>query len=153
MPPTAAVIFPQVGFAFHVVVDGIGGAAFSEVSGLEANVKFDEVRAGGENGFVYRLPTRTEFGNLTLKRGWVDTAFFRWLLDRAAQPHKNTRKKVTVHLMDRRTKEPVVGGTWTFVDAFPVKWSGPSLKAGDNAVAIESLELAHHGFQPKSTQN
>src|SRR5438046_200364 len=98
MPPTAVDVFPHTGFAFYVEVQGIGGAAFSEVSGLEANMKFDEVRAGGENGFVYRLPTRTEFGNLTLKRGWVDTKIFRWMLDRATRPSKSTRKQVTVYL-------------------------------------------------------
>jgi len=155
MPPTAVDVFPHIGFAFYVEVQGIGGAAFSEVSGLEASMKFDEVRAGGENGFVYRLPTRTEFGNLVLKRGWVDTAIFRWMLDRATRPRHSTRKTVTIFLVDRRTKLPPDDGTGTFkfVDAFPVKWSGPSLKAGDNAVALETLELAHHGFQRSTGQN
>lgn len=148
MAETGAAVFPHLSFAFQVVVDGLGGvAAFSEVSGLEASVKFDEVRAGGENGFVYRLPTRTEFGNLTLKRGWVDNEFFRWMLDRGTQPKESTRRSVTVQLVDRHTKRPVRGASWTFVQAFPVKWSGPSLKASENAVAIESVELAHHGFQ------
>jgi phage tail-like protein len=138
---------PHLNFVFQVIVDGLSGAAaFSEVAGLEASMKPDEVRAGGENDFVYRLPTRTEFGNLTLRRGWVDPAFFRWLLERAEHPTLSNRKNVTVNLVDRRTKNPVPGASWTFARAFPVKWSGPNLKAAENAIAIESVELAHHGF-------
>lgn len=142
---------PHPSFAFQVRVDGLPGCegAFSEVAGLEATVKVDEVRSGGENDLVYRLPTRTEFGNLTLIRGWVDPAFFEWLLDRARQPRTGTRMNVTVSLVDRRTRRPVKGATWTFTDAFPVKWSGPNLKATDNAIAIERVELAHHGFLHK----
>jgi phage tail-like protein len=36
---------------------------------------------------------------------------------------------------------------WTLDKAFPVKWVGPSFKSDEAAVAIESLELAHHGIQ------
>jgi len=35
---------------------------------------------------------------------------------------------------------------WTLNDAFPVKWVGPTFKSGEAAVAIESLEFAHHGI-------
>ncbi len=46
-------------------------------------------------------------------------------------------------LIDQRGRKVV---DWTFRDAYPVKWSGPSFKAGDNAIAIESIELAHNGL-------
>jgi phage tail-like protein len=32
---------------------------------------------------------------------------------------------------------------WNFVNAWPTKWTGPSFNAMGNAVAIESLEIAH----------
>jgi hypothetical protein len=32
------------------------------------------------------------------------------------------------------------------MDAYPVKWSGPSMKAGAAEMAIEALELVHTGF-------
>jgi phage tail-like protein len=35
---------------------------------------------------------------------------------------------------------------WTLEDVFPAKWTGPTLDVGANAVALEILELAHHGF-------
>jgi len=37
---------------------------------------------------------------------------------------------------------------WTFVDAFPVSWKGPTLSAASDEVATEVLEIAHHGLGP-----
>jgi phage tail-like protein len=36
--------------------------------------------------------------------------------------------------------------SWNFRDAYPVKWSGPELRGDSNSVAVESIELAHHGI-------
>jgi phage tail-like protein len=36
---------------------------------------------------------------------------------------------------------------WNFVKAWPAKWTGPSLSAKSNDVAIETLELAHEGLE------
>ena len=36
---------------------------------------------------------------------------------------------------------------WAFYDAFPVRWSGPTLSASASDVATETLEIAHHGFR------
>ena len=36
---------------------------------------------------------------------------------------------------------------WDFVEAYPVKWVGPQFQASGNAVAIETLELAHRGMK------
>jgi hypothetical protein len=35
---------------------------------------------------------------------------------------------------------------WDFRDAYPVKWSGPELKADSGTVAVESVELVHRGL-------
>ena len=36
---------------------------------------------------------------------------------------------------------------WNVRAAWPVKWSGPAFDAGSDAIAIESLELAHEGIE------
>jgi phage tail-like protein len=129
--------------------DAIGH--FGEVSGLELSVKFDEVREGGANSYVHKLPTRIEYGNLTLRRGVTTSkTFLRWCMNMGSRDTAE-RRPVTIKLV-RRSKATVAGAPpdvilqWVFQKAFPVKWSGPSLKAGDNSVAIESLELAHDGL-------
>jgi phage tail-like protein len=36
---------------------------------------------------------------------------------------------------------------WNFRAGIAVKWTGPELNAMESAVAIESLEIAHHGLK------
>jgi phage tail-like protein len=136
---------PLAAFQFKVDLGNQASiAVFSECSGLEMSVKYDEIKEGGQNGFVHRLPTRVEYGNLVLKRGTTtDTEFFDWCA--GALRGRIQRRLVTVTLVALDTQATIF--TWTFVDAYPVKWSGPSLKASDSTVAIESLELAHRGLQ------
>jgi phage tail-like protein len=38
---------------------------------------------------------------------------------------------------------------WNLKRPFPVKWIGPDLKAAGNEIAIETLEIAHEGFELK----
>lgn len=145
MPNTGKRVDPFGQYRFCVLIDGsVDVAEFSECSGLEATVKFDEVREGGENGFVHRLPGRVEYGNLVLKRGFAKSnELFRWFVT-VFNRSSIERKEITVRLVDQRGAMVM---QWHFQKAYPVKWSGPSFKAGDNTIAIESLELAHNGLQ------
>jgi phage tail-like protein len=52
-------------------------------------------------------------------------------------------KTIAVILMDSQKNELK---RWTFQKAFPVKWTGPDLKAETNTIAIESVEIAHQGL-------
>ena len=36
--------------------------------------------------------------------------------------------------------------SWIFRAGIAAKWMGPELKAQEDAVAIEGLEIAHHGI-------
>ena len=152
---TAARVEIYATFQFQVEIQGLSVATFSECGGLEMNVKVDEIREGGLNEYVHKLPGRVEYGNLILKRGFVPVAggggpseFFNWCLSAFNRPGNTVqRHDVTVTLFGQGKTGPIFA--WTFRDAYPVKWSGPSFRAGDNAVAIESLELAHHGLLPR----
>jgi phage tail-like protein len=41
--------------------------------------------------------------------------------------------------------------SWTLANAYPVSWSGPTMDAKQNAVAIETLTIEHGGFLPPSS--
>ena len=148
---------PFATYQFQVEIEGKRVASFSECGGLEVSVKYDEVREGGQNEFVHRLPGRVEYGNLVLKRGYVPSSgsaeglseFFRWCLTGLNRPGSQVeRRSVTVTLVSLGDGKRI--HSWEFRRCYPVKWSGPSFKAGDNAIAIESLELAHEGLQIQS---
>src|SRR5215813_13167662 len=133
---------PLVAFRFKVEIDNIIEAGFAECSGLQVETELQEVREGGENAFWHKLPKGSKHVNLTLKRGITDSEVL-WNWHKDVVNGKVQRKMVCVVLLDSRGQET---WRWSLKDAFPVKWLGPELKADSNTVAIESLELAHHGL-------
>ena len=117
---------------------------FQEVTGLAAEVAVEEVREGGLNEYAHKLPTGAKYGNLVLKRGFItDSAVFDWC--RAALENFDFQPlDVDVSLLDEK-HEPLAA--WQFMGAWPVKWSVSDFKAQENALAVESLELAYRMFR------
>jgi phage tail-like protein len=125
-----------------VKVEGITQAVFTEVTGLALEVATEDVEEGGRNDFVHRVPGRCKVTNLVLKRGMTKSNdFLKWHLD-VAQGKINPRS-LSVIVFNTDGSESM---RWNFINAYPVKWTGPQFKASDNGAAIESLELAHEGF-------
>jgi phage tail-like protein len=144
----SGVEYPPPGFHFKVEfrIDGVGDgdARFQEVSGLSREVGVEEYIEGGENRFVHRLPMRAKYGNLVLKRGVLaDSGLVSWFVD-AVENFEFAPAEVTVTLLNEE-HEPIMG--WSFAKAWPVKWAVGDLKAQENAVAVESIELAYQYFR------
>jgi phage tail-like protein len=134
------------GCRFYVQVDGWTQAVFTEVTGLAMEMAVEDIEEGGLNDFVHRLPGRCKTTNLTLKRGLTNSNDFLVWSQKVAKGEdiKNQKKNVSVILFNLDGTESM---RWEFTKAYPVKWSGPSFKADDNAVAVETLELAHEGMK------
>lgn len=131
-----------LGLRFAIEIDAQIIANFSECSGLDATIQLEKWDEGGLNHTSRKFPSRTDFGNLTLKHGVTDGSdLYDWFL--RVMQGGDDRKLVSVILMTEALEEIV---RWEFVNAFPVKWSGPSLQAGSSGVSIETLELAHEGL-------
>jgi len=135
--------FPYATFKFLVEFDGFIVASFAECSGMQAETEFDEVQEGGVNDFRHKLPKASKYANLTLRRGLTDSDVL-WSWHRDVLAGQVRRKAVSVIVWDKKTTDEK--WRWVFDQAYPVKWMGPELKADGSAVAIETLELAHHGF-------
>jgi phage tail-like protein len=134
---------PYQSFNFLIEVQGLIAGGFSEVSGIQAETEVEEIKEGGVNDHVHKLPKATKYPNVAFKRGITDSdTLWRWHQDVIAG--KFERRTVFVVLRDASGDEK---WRWSFIDAYPVKWIGPDLKADSSAVAIESLELAHDGFK------
>jgi phage tail-like protein len=136
--------YPYVAQRFAVEIEGLVVAGFAECSGLGAEVELEEIQAGGENRYRIRLPKGTKYGNLILKRGLTDSKVL-WDWHREVVKGTVKRKNVSVIVWDGSSRQNE-RWRWQFLGAFPVKWSGPELKADGNTVAIEVLELAHNGL-------
>jgi len=119
-------------------VDTIG--YFSHCSGLELSFDVMEYQEGGNNDFVHRLPGTLRYPNLVLSRGLTEQeALLKWFM---ATRTEAERKEITLTL-----KTGTVERVWTFADAFPVKWTGPTLDAETGDIATETLEIAHTGLK------
>ena len=133
---------PLTSFRFLVEIDNLVVGGFSEISGLQVETEIEEYREGGNNTFVHKLPKFSKYPNLTLKRGLTDsTVLWNWYQEVVSGTIE--RKNGSIILLDYAGSEK---WRWNFIQAYPVKWGGPDLKADSNTFAIETLELAHNGF-------
>lgn len=135
---------PFIGTKFWIEIDGVAVAYFTECSGLNAETETTEYAEGGVNDYVHKLPVRTKFTNVTLKRGWVSTDEL-WTWYKNVVDGKVQRRSVSIILYENRvTGTAKERGRWNLQGAYPVKWQGPTFKADSDTVAVESLELAHN---------
>jgi len=133
---------------FLVELGGVIVAGFTEVSGLEVELQFEEYHEGGQNAFVHRLPGPARYPRtLVLRHGLTD-------LDDLWSWHVNsvrgmlTRKNASVVMLG---PDGAAIWRWNFRAAYPVRWVGPELRAQGGEVAIETLELAHDGLDLRTS--
>ena len=139
--------YPPVGFHFRVDIDGLTtgdkDVNFQEVSGLDATVGELTHNEGGENRFVHRLPDRITYDKLVLKRGMlVGSGLIGWFKD-AVESFQFDPKDVLVTLLNAE-HEPLEA--WSFVKAYPVKWSISGFNAQGNELVVETIELTFQYF-------
>ena len=122
-------------------------SSFQEVSGIEAEFGVEEVTEGGENRFVYRLPKQTKYPPLVLKRGVVtqNSALGQWVAATlgATLAEPIALQNLMVLLLSDGGK-PLI--SWTFYNAYPLKWTTASLNSTENEVLTESLEFSYNYF-------
>ena len=140
MPVKSELMNPAIWFELTIQGKSIG--YFNEVSGLSAEVETMTYNEGGNNEFVHKLPTRVKYPNLVLKRGMTGAADLqRWF----QRSHVGAdRTAVTVTMLNESGDRLRV---WSFVNAFPVKWTGPTFNSQQASVATEALEITHEGIK------
>lgn len=143
--PTGKPVEAHSGFRFEVKIDDVYSAIFSECTLPSLQVETVDVKEGGQNTFTHKLPVRVNVGTVKLKHGLTkDIQLLNWYMLVLQGKITEATRQVTV-IMNDTLGQPV--SIWSFTDAYPIKWTGPTLKTGDNSVAIEELELVHHGFE------
>jgi phage tail-like protein len=133
-----------VAVCFVVRIDDENLGAFNSCDGLGCEFVMEQREEGGNNGFVWQLPTRIKYGNVKLSRpvGKDSAKLTAWLCSFASGVARQT---ATICAM---TGDRDVVATWNLDGVIPVRWSGPSLNPDTAKVAMETVELAHHGFLP-----
>jgi len=137
--------YPPLGFHFKVEFANLKSEfEFQSVSGLTIELDTEEIAEGGENRFKHKLPVRTKFPNLVLKRGLLtDSSLVKWCRD-AVEDFNITPTDVTISLLNEE-HEPLM--TWNVVHAYPLKWAMADFNAEESKLVIETIELAYNYFK------
>jgi phage tail-like protein len=137
--------------------------SFAECSGLESGLETEEYREGGRNNGPRVLAKWGKYPNLVLKRGvTMNPALWDWYYQVLYGSEPPMRKNGLVILTDHGLGLTSLGdgptplglplldklpiAVWWFSNGLPAKLVGPSLDGKSNAIAVETLEIAHEGL-------
>jgi phage tail-like protein len=144
--------FPPSGFYYNVSVAGSSSekASFQEVSGIEVSAEVETIAEAGLNSYSHRVPKRTQYNNLVLKRGLfvADSKLLTWVKDtlQSGLGKRISPKTIIVTLYD---PEGGVHQAWSFVNAYPIKWSVGGMNAMESAIVVENIEFAYSYWEFK----
>jgi phage tail-like protein len=138
---------PLISAQFAVEFQGVIVGSFQECTGMGSENEVVEYKASGPKGqyVIHKIPGRLKWNNITLKRGITD-AMDLWDWRKKVEEGKveEARKNGSIIMFDQTGKEVA---RWSFENAWPNKLTGPSANAGENASAIEELEITHEGYK------
>ena len=143
--------YPPVSYYFSLSFSDVTGqteASFKEVSGISNEIPIEEIKDGEVNSFKHRLPGKINYSNLVLKRGLIskDSPLAEWCkatLEGGLDNPLET-KNILVSLLDQDGK-PLK--TWSFSDAWPLKWEVSDFNSINDELVVETLEFAYRFIQ------
>ena len=152
--------YPPPSFYFGVTIasTNLAGLArnadarFKEVSGISFEIETDPWKeAGGDYGDIH-LPTQMKFSNLKVSRGLVPLAspFADWIFDCLDGADENYIQPETLLIsVLNQNGLPLI--TWSFKDAWPVKWELGTLDSMKNEILMETMEFKYRYFTKLSS--
>jgi phage tail-like protein len=137
---------PLIGFNFRLEIEGKLAGYFTEASGIGSEHEIVEHKVVDDSGheIVQKIPGRLKWENVTLKRGITD-ALDIWDWRKLVEDGKmgDARTNCSIIMMDRNYEDVA---RWDFVNAWPSKVSGPSVKSDSNEFGVEEVTLIHEGM-------
>ncbi len=143
--------YPPPGFHFSVSF-GLpfpnNDVLFRDISGLSVTLDTEDVVEGGENRFVHKLPVRTKYSELTLKRGlFKDSALIMWCKD-AIEDFIFIPTDISIKLLNENHSYIM---KWNVVKAYPTHWSVSDFNAMENSIVVETIKLNYQYFTVMSS--
>lgn len=118
-------------------------ARFQTVSGLSVEYDYESYKEGGENRFEHKLPVRTKYADMVLKRGMLTGSKVIDWFTAAFRDRQFSAADVNVILMNDKG-DPL--RSWNVAHAIPKKWSVSDFNANESSVVIETMELTYRYF-------
>jgi phage tail-like protein len=137
---------PLLGFNFRLEIDGKLTGYFTECSGIGSEHDIVEHKVVDEKGreFVQKIPGRLKWQDVSLKRGITDSMdIWDWRKDVEDGNMGKARTNCSIIMMDRNYEDVA---RWDFLNAWPSKVTGPSVKSDSNEFGLEEVTLVHEGM-------
>lgn len=139
--------YPVYCFQVNLKVNGIDDPNISmyckSVSGLKSETEVTDYQEGGQNTYTHRLVGVTKWPNIVLKRGFSKSeGMIKW----REQWVNGIGVRAKVGEILQLNTELAVVAKWSFLEGWPCKWELSEFDASKSELAIETLEIAHHGL-------
>jgi len=137
---------PLVGFHYAIEVQGVVTGYFTECSGIGSEHEVIEHKIVDEKGreLIQKIPGRLKWENVTFKRGITENMdIWDWRETVVQGQVDDARRNGSVVMFNQSLEEVA---RWNFENAWPLKVSGPSMKADSNEFGVEELVLTHEGL-------
>jgi phage tail-like protein len=143
MPPPRTTRYG--GHQILVEIDGKAIGGFAEISGLASERTLPARRRANSPRGPARGPAGPTAGDITLRRGVVDSAYLRQWLALARGAGVTARRTVVITLLDEARRSVQA---WNLLGVIPRKYTGPTLAGrGGGDVAMEELVLSAEGVE------
>ena len=144
----ASASFPNPAYLFSASMWG-QNIDFQEITGLKAEMGFKEVRSGGSNNQVYKIPTVASYGDVTFKKGIIKSSemvsstadLFKRIKDllHINAPYSLLNKSIGSIVIDLNNEQGKSVCTWTLVNPSLLSWEISTFNAQNNELAFETL--------------
>jgi phage tail-like protein len=133
------------GANFVLYLDNEKHAEFSECTLPTLEIGVTDRVEGGLMDYTHATFGARKMGRLTLKKGMTkEKKLLKWYTEALQGNIIKATKEISVVVFDV-ANQPVA--FWFFGKGVPVKWTGPTLKASESTIAIDSLEIVVHDFE------
>ena len=137
-----SVMNPGISVFFSVTVDSFDLGDWTKMTGLGMSISTKDRPESAMSFFYHHLPEHMIYDEITLERPISPEtgAVIAWINAYHMLPVATAGQ---IQCLDQSGS---VVMTWSMFGVSPVSWKGPTMDAGSNAMAMETLKLRHMGF-------
>lgn len=139
---------PIGNYNFSVTIDGVEAGHFMSVDGLSIEQEVIEYQ-DGDDALLRKRPGRVKFGDITLKKGYVNAlALNDWIQTARIGVGDYTRKNMSIVLHDnsKQAGQDAEIKRWNCFECFPKSWKMSSLDGKGNDVLTEEMVVVTEYF-------
>jgi phage tail-like protein len=135
------------GSYFMLAIDGVPAGVFTGCSGLSLEINVAKQQQASKEGkrFEIKIPGRTKYGTLSMKRGATeDLKLQQWFDQVVNGKMQEATKTVGVTVMDSEFK-PMA--KFTLDGCWPSKLSVSDLNASNDEIMVEDISIVYNGLK------